>query len=154
MSFWRFPRGFFPAASVQFGYDGRIRPQRQKCCSRIPSGIWRRWGHWGWLRGQRETPFSSVPYATLDMPRGPFSATVGCQDVRGGMNDRQAWRNHTVLVNSVCGQVPQRKLRQTFSSDQTKLTVAIPIASGPIICWEKESRHSRSNKTTLVLAYL
>jgi hypothetical protein len=51
-----------------------------------------------------------------------------------------------VLVNSVCGQVPQRKLRQTFSSDQTKLTVAIPIASGPIICWEKESRQSKWNK--------
>lgn len=49
--------------------------------------------------------------------------------------------DQTVLVNSVWGQVPQRKLRQTLSSGQDKLTVAIPIASGPIICYVKcESR--------------
>ena len=87
MSFWRFLRVFFPAASAQFGYDGHIRPQRQKYCFRIQSGIWRRWGHWGWLRGQREIPFSSVLYATLDTPRGPFSVTVGCQVIKGVMDD-------------------------------------------------------------------
>lgn len=40
-----------------------------------------------------------------------------------------------MLVNSVCGQVPQRKLRHTFSSGQDRFTVAIPMASGPIICY-------------------
>lgn len=42
-----------------------------------------------------------------------------------------------MLVNRVWGHVPQRKLRQTFSSDQTKFAFATPIASGPIICWDK-----------------
>ena len=52
----------------------------------------------------------------------------------GGMKS-QVGQLRTVLVNSVCGQVPQRKLRQTFSSGQDKLTVVMPIASGPIICY-------------------
>jgi hypothetical protein len=52
----------------------------------------------------------------------------------GGI-DSKVGQFRTVLVNSVCGQVPQRKLRQTFSSGQDKLTVVIPIASGPIICY-------------------
>lgn len=41
----------------------------------------------------------------------------------------------TVLVNNVCGQVPHRKFLHTFSSDHTKLALATPIASGPIICY-------------------
>ena len=41
----------------------------------------------------------------------------------------------TVFVNSVCGHVPHRKFRQTFSSDQTRFAFATPIASGPIICY-------------------
>ena len=40
----------------------------------------------------------------------------------------------TVLVKRAWGHVPHRKFRQTFSSDHTRLALATPIASGPIIC--------------------
>jgi len=74
-------------------------------------------------------------------PRDPFSKNS--KSHRGGRGEKhqhgfmesQVELFLTVLVNSVCGQVPQRKLRQTFSSGQDKLTVVIPIASGPIICY-------------------
>ena len=64
---------------------------------------------------------------TSDMPQGPFSSKkFAC--IR--LNNEEL----TVLVKRAWGHVPHRKFRQTFSSDHTRLALATPIASGPIIC--------------------
>lgn len=80
------------------------------------------------ISGKLRDPFSrnrSVAYGEKE----------GEKASKTGGKETQAGQFRTVLVNSVCGQVPQRKLRQTFSSGQDKFTVVIPIASGPIICY-------------------
>jgi hypothetical protein len=53
-----------------------------------------------------------------------------------------------VLVKRVCGHVPHRKLRQTFSSCQCRFAFATPMASGPIICYQRSSALTRKIRVT------
>ncbi len=50
------------------------------------------------------------------------------------MSQRLMGERLTVFPKIRCGQVPNRKFRQTFSVHQSRLMTWTPIASGPIIC--------------------